>query len=450
MPRNSATPPLLPRVANHQKIIILDLISEKNRGDAAIQVGLLKILRRSYPGATFTLVSTIGANQYPDLLQEYDHSLPNGESICGGLIPTYYPLKKKAGMVPLFEIKNALGVISRLLILAAIKLKFPVQLVKFFLSSKYHQVFDRIIEADLVVIKGRNYRQRKSEGLEIFRVITKIIMILFCAQLKKRIFLIGVSAWEQRSELATRILANAFKSCKLVTVRERSSLETVQNMAARYHFDTPLLIPDLSFATFESRSEIIRSREDFPATDIPLRIGLTLLDWKTDELLIRIKYLESISQCIAHFSQRGAKFIVIPQVIIKWDESSDAIERLCSEHEKNIIVIKDDLNEGELLRAYAALDMLLGTRMHSAIFAAAVNTPFVAIANDSGAKWSIIEDLGYKNYLIDYRDVTAQTLIDKINDCWRNKNDLVYYAGHVVEKNATELQVFGDRLHSII
>jgi polysaccharide pyruvyl transferase WcaK-like protein len=135
---------------------------------------------------------------------------------------------------------------------------------------------------------------------------------------------------------------------------------------------------------------------------------------------------------------------------MKWDESSGAIERLCSEHAKNITVIKDNLNENELLREYAALDMLVGTRMHSAIFAAAVNTPFVAIANDSGAKWNIIEDLGYTDYLINYRDITPQILIDKINDCWRNKHDLVDYARHIVERIAADLQAFGDKLNSII
>jgi polysaccharide pyruvyl transferase WcaK-like protein len=228
MPRKPINTSLTSRAGNHRKIIILDLLSEMNRGDAAIQVGMLKILRQSYPGATFTVVSAIGANQYPDLLEEFDHSLQNGQSIHGGLIPTYYPLKKKAGNAPLFEIKNALGIISRLWILAALKIKIPALFVKHFLSRKYQLVMDRILEADLVVIKGRNYRQRKSEGLEIFRVITKIFTIWLCALLKKRIFLIGVSVWEQRSELANRMLANAFKSCELVTVRERSSLKVVQ------------------------------------------------------------------------------------------------------------------------------------------------------------------------------------------------------------------------------
>lgn len=450
MPRNSANPPATSRADNHRKIVILDLLSEMNRGDAAIQVGMLKMLRQAYPGATFTVVAAIGANQYPDLLQEFDHSLLNGESIHGGLIPTYYPLKKKAGNAPLFEIKNVLGIISRLWILAALKINIPALFVKRLLSRKYQLVMDRILDADLVVIKGRNYRQRKSEALEIFRVATKIFNIWLCALLNKRIFLIGVSAWEQRSELATRMLANAFKSCELVTVREKRSLKVVQKMATRYHFDTPLLMPDLSYATFEGRSEIIRSRKSFPTTDFPRLIGITLLDWKTDDLIIRDKYLESVSQCITHFSQSGTKFIIIPQVIIKWDESSGAIDRLCSEHAKNITVIKDHLYENELLRVYAALDMLVGTRMHSAVFAAAVNTPFVAIANDIGAKWNIIEDLGYKDYLINYRDITPQILIDKINDCWRNKRDLVEYAWQVVERNAADLQAFGDKLNSII
>lgn len=112
------------------KVVIVDFVSEKNRGDAAIHMGLINLLHKSFPNAVLSAVSVFGANQFPEMNQEYDQSSVVGIQIYGGLVPTFFPAnKKREKPVLLFELQNFLGLIFRLWLLFALKLRIPVRLL---------------------------------------------------------------------------------------------------------------------------------------------------------------------------------------------------------------------------------------------------------------------------------------------------------------------------------
>ncbi len=425
------------------KVVIVDFVSEKNRGDAAIHMGLINLLHKSFPNAVLSAVSVFGANQFPEMNQEYDQSSVVGIQIYGGLVPTFFPAnKKREKPVLLFELQNFLGLIFRLWLLFALKLRIPVRLLKFFISKKYRVTLELIENADLIVIRGRNYRDRKTAALEIFRILSKTFHLLLCGQLSKKMVLIGTSVWDQKSNLADRLLGFAFKACEFVTVRERGSFKVAKRMAKTYNFPEPVLLPDLSFAAFNDRKEIIVNRMEALQRPNPDVIGLTIHDWKTQGLEIRDKYLKSISGLVEYYSDLHSRIIIIPQVGINWEDNSELLDELkFTVRTKNLEVIKGNPSVQELLRIYSNLDLLVATRMHSAIFAAAVNTPIVAIAYDKGGKWNIIEELGYKDYLMNYDQVTPDLLIKKTVDCWHNKDSLVKVAENCVAKNTDNLQL---------
>lgn len=425
------------------KIVIVDYVSEKNRGDAAIHLGLIKILQKSYPNAVLAAVSVFGANQFPEMELEYDQSVNLGIKIYGGLVPTFYPAtKNRVKPVMLFEIQNLFGLFFQLWLLIALKLKIPIRFLKHLMSKKYQMTFELIEKSDLIVIRGRNYRDRKTAALEIFRMLSKIYHLLLCSQLSKKMVLLGASVWEQKSNLADRLLGFAFKSCEFVTVREPGSFEVAKRIAHSYNFQEPMLIPDLSFAAFADCKDIIVNRADLSKGLYPAVIGLTLHDWKPESLDLRNKYLESITGLAKFYSNLGSQVIIIPQVSVTWEDNSKLVkELLLNVGTGRIDVIRGDPSVRELLQLYSSLDLLVATRMHSAIFAAAVNTPIVAIAYDKGGKWNIIEELGYRDYLINYDDVTPEILIDKTALCWKNKSNLVFFAQGIVEKNINNVQI---------
>jgi colanic acid/amylovoran biosynthesis protein len=261
--------------------------------------------------------------------------------------------------------------------------------------------------------------------------------------------LIGASVWNQKSNLAEKMLAYAFKSCEFVTVRETCSFEAAKRIAYSYNFPEPLLIPDLSFASFKDRKEIIQNRAQLSTSDHPQIIGLTIHDWNAESRKTRNKYLVSLTGLMNYYATLGSRIIIVPQVSVTWEDSSKMIgELLVNVRTANVSIIEGDPTVQELLQLYSSLDLLVATRMHSAIFAAAVNTPIVAIPYDKGGKWGIIEELGYGDYLINYDEITPEILIKKTVSCWKNKHALVIKAEDIVDKNTKNIQVLVEKIRA--
>src|SRR6187455_2210603 len=146
-----------------RKIVLLDFCSEKNRGDAAIQIGLVSLVKKYFPKDQLKIITVFGANQKRYLRNELDHTFNQKIPILGGLKPTFYPLKRKGQrLIWIAEILNAILAFYSLIPLLAIRLQVPDFLMKLFLPSNFRPALRCLYEADLVIWRGRNFRSRKN------------------------------------------------------------------------------------------------------------------------------------------------------------------------------------------------------------------------------------------------------------------------------------------------
>ena len=106
---------------------------------------------------------------------------------------------------------------------------------------------------------------------------------------------------------------------------------------------------------------------------------------------------------------------------------------------EKITIIQGEPKVRDLLGIYAQLDFLVATRMHSAIFASVVQTPLIAISYDDGGKWSILEELGYSDFIIPYSKVSSSSLIELISSCWQQKDALLEKVHIHVSENIAQV-----------
>ena len=99
---------------------------------------------------------------------------------------------------------------------------------------------------------------------------------------------------------------------------------------------------------------------------------------------------------------------ISPQVVRAVEDNSRETSKLL-----DLIVNRDRIHQitdaetiQDLMELYSKSEILIGTRMHSCVFAASVGTPFLAIAYDSGPKWEV---------LYDFADTACIKSIDKID-----------------------------------
>jgi colanic acid/amylovoran biosynthesis protein len=81
-----------------------------------------------------------------------------------------------------------------------------------------------------------------------------------------------------------------------------------------------------------------------------------------------------------------------------------------------VTLIDDDLSPRELMALYAAASFVVGTRMHSTIFAMVAGTPAVAIAVRGAKARGIYRGLGIEDLIIDRAKLTPEGLGTKLQE----------------------------------
>jgi len=348
------------------RIVVIDLCPETNRGDAAMQVGLLSLLRQSLPEAEISLMTILGANQKDSLRNEYDHTYQMHEVVLGGMKPTFYPIGRFSGLSGLAsEVLNAIGLFAGLIFLGAIKAGVPLRALVTMLPRDYRNSFQALIQADMVFWKGRNLRSRPSAALELYRIVNTLFHPLICLALKKPLALVSGSFWPLRSRASRWIVRSVVNQCLYISCREAASVQVARSFTQT---KTHVIIeqqPDLSFALYHRGSLRSSSRICTQPPPFPEKIGLTLMDWQGAGKAARKQYIQSVRGLLDVCVEKGTLVTIIPQVVKKWEATASLIQELLESHPvaEKIQVIPGNPMIDDLLTIYSNQDLLVATRM---------------------------------------------------------------------------------------
>jgi polysaccharide pyruvyl transferase WcaK-like protein len=384
------------------KIVLLDLWTDANRGDNSLQVGLIKMLRKAYPQASITGIFRFGQNEFEDARAEISETLRFLDSGLGGIRRTIYAGERPQRSVLYRKLHSFFSFLELGMLLLFLKAgwMFPI-------GEKQRKVIKLLQSADLVVWKGKNFRAESGfSGIQ--RQLTLTIAGFISSILCSKTICVNASFWEVKGNIGTWLIKRAFSSCELITVRDHSSLETASRLfgAERVRY-----CKDLSYYDLHDRLQhdgnLIENRSKRFA------LGLTITKWGSTAL--QENYVFALRDLIKAEILRdtNTKIVVIPQVVRRSESSEELVGKIIEGFEANVDCIEGELSIDELLEIYADCSFLVGTRMHSCVFAAAVKTPFLAIAYDIGPKWEILEDLVSRDCIISLAEITPGLLLEK-------------------------------------
>lgn len=420
---------------------MLDFASEKNRGDAVLQLALIRLTRKYFRDAELVICTVYGANQFPEALIHFEYSSKEKtiKEIVGGLMPTYYPISEKDVVCNEYIqlIKKAFSLLLSTLIILALIIKIPSYLVMKFLPYNFRHTFKHFMEADLVIWNGRNLH---GPGflMELYSIFTLLFHPIICMLLKKPIACVKTSVWQLKNPLARIIIKILFKKLIFISVREENSMENLKKILGESNIGNTIVLPDLSLYILRPLSKKVIKKHD--NKNKKLKIGLTLMDWRWHGLEARRQYVCVIRNFLRYLIKEfNADVIVIPQVT-KIEENvnsilCDILRNMNYNEINKIHILRKELSLKELLEIYANIDFLIATRMHSAIFALSVGTPTLAIAYDQGAKWGIFKMLGAENIVLNYKGINEQLIINKFKWIWSNRKILI----NTVQKHLDKL-----------
>jgi len=378
-----------------KRIVIVDLWTNSNNGDEVLQSGLISMLKKKFPDSKISGVFRFGFNEFNQATNEIERTLNKLDSYFPGPRRTLYAgnnaLKLSPGLHLLYSIFSFCELFLNLL--------FYKLNLHSFCNKKVLQTFVAISNAEIVIWKGKNFRDYK--GLKgLFRLSTLLILGYVSTVLNKNVYCINASIWKMQNKFQKFLLDFVFRKCKHVTVRDEDSLcHFVESDYIDYSYCADLSFYDLgaNYSSYHLRGFNVTKKYD---------VALTLTEWGNED--DQNRYVNNLFRILSLLreSKNYESIIIVPQVN-RIAESNQRVknlllEKLNTTQNFTITDYSSISSVDDLLKLYSESNFLIGTRMHSCVFSFFVGTPFIAIAYDNGPKWSILRKIWPSNYILDY------------------------------------------------
>lgn len=397
------------------KIVIMDLWTDANRGDEALQGGLVRMLRDKHLKAEITGIFRFGLNEFETAKPEIQRTCALLDRAFGGLRRTHYA---GGNVAKLKGLRHILFSLYSFVEVAALLGLYTMGGRRFIPKSR-RDVMQEIHSANIVVWKGKNFR--RYGGLAgATRQATLLAAGLIARALNPRVVCVNASIWKMGWGLERLMVKSVLSLCRSVSVRDAESMEAAQTMGLTNHF----FAHDLSFYYLKSLTASVKTQEMRQKS----AIALTVTKW--GEAADTARYVDALVGAVLRLIDEGVRDVyIVPQVMREAESNEALVEQIvlkikaarktCTVHN-----IKGEQGIDALLEVYSRCALLIGTRMHSCVFARFVGTPFVGIAYDDGPKWGVLREFWPTQLIVPY-SVGADELGEKCVYAYREGTSLI-------------------------
>ena len=284
------------------------------------------------------------------------------------------------------------------------------------------RVEEEIKNCDLLVLGAGNIFHDKT--IDIFRgPIPLFALYVFLAKLyHKKIMLYGTSVTPLKTSLGKKLSRYIVENSDIVTLRDEQSKIELQKILTEPKKIS--VFPDSTLAAVKPDKDTINNflkNEKIPRgrryIGLALRdLRVVLSDDETDIVWNRL--VNTLNKLKNEF-----EFVFVPQVTYKWDDDRIIAKKLSKRLDKDVKfhLIKNWDDPRELIGLYSCFDLTLSIRLHGTIFSCIAGTPVIAI-NYMPKVESFMESMELKEYLIDFKSIKNNYLLNLINKLLKDKD----------------------------
>lgn len=394
------------------KILITNAYAKGSGGDMAILASLINEMRRVFEAPEIVVASI----DNPDSMQ----SIFPDTRFTSSLITTVWDEKARRLSKLASLIKNMLA--SHLW---AVIFRLSGSRPDFLLKASEREAMNHLADADLVVGVGGGYIREEAGLMKIVDLTLTLRMLNLSCLMGKTTVLYSQSIGPFGNKAQEMLASYVLKKICLIETRESISTGLLKRLGVRKDrilesVDAAFLVRKLSIdAELPQEFRIIDRNFSGPLVGVTAR---SWLDAKSQDRFER-NMAEALDQIAKEYD---ARIVFIPQTTVMRHSDDDRIvqKRIYeSMQEKGrAVFLEGAYTYQELLGIYGRLDLIIGTRFHSAIFALTGRVPALVIAYEHKAE-GIMADLGLKEWVIDIRKVDAKIVVDHFDRLYDEKND---------------------------
>jgi colanic acid/amylovoran biosynthesis protein len=402
-------------------ILIVNLHSALNLGDDAIMQATLQALQESFPAATIT-----AAANDPDSWRKYRDIQVVGSLTCWVIDRANGRWRWRRPQVVIYVGLLALAVG----LYRALKVKF------LFGSAEQRRLLGAYYSADLVLsCGGGNFYAYRSFSIAYLWALATLWLAW---ALGKRTILLPQSIGPVAGRFQRWLARWVFSRPAQIMLREQLSAQFLADLGLGRD---PIVLADLAFALSPAADNL--SLPD--ANGAQLRVGVTVIDRGAQE---------------RSFTQQGAYETILSDLLIQvqqefqaqvyifvqcYGPTPDQDDRRCARrvyervraHTEAVTLMPDFHDALDIRAAYRQLDCLIGTRLHTGIFALSQAVPVVLIGYQPKAA-GMMALLGLERYCPDITAITGEDLLKLTRELIQQRLVLrSYIAARYAELQAT-------------
>lgn len=295
------------------------------------------------------------------------------------------------------------------------------------LTIEQQSFLQAYFDADLIVSAPGNFLYTSGKfGLSFLAAIYSMMYAIWAL---KPLYILPQSIGPLKRTWERWLIRWILNRARLVLIREKASMAQIQQ--AKVTNPRIVLQPDMAFsfaaAPSEDAKQWLISYGIDCVRDRPL-LGITAINWgaQTGQHAIQAQYESALSDAVRYFVEHtGGKVLFFPQVAGNTASADDRIpaRRVIANLQQSgdrVILIDRPPPPAILKAAYELMDIFIGTRMHSNIFALSAGVPVLAIAYRHKTQ-GIMHMLGLDEWIIDIQDVTGNLLVERLAALWEQK-----------------------------
>ncbi len=385
-------------------ILIVNLHSSANAGDDVLTKVTVQQLKKSFPNAELTLA------------MNDPYSYRGAEQTVGSFMTW---LRKDEGR---WHFGGPVLILLSLLACIAHRLMKNKALA--FVPDKYRSLLKAYFTADIVVSSAGNFLY--SSGKIGLALLVAIYTMIYGWLLGKPLYTMPQTVGPLRYRWEELLVRWALGKARLVFVRDGISRAELQRIGAWR--EGCHLVPDVAFALAPAPTDAgkaLLERYGVCWAAHP-RLGVTLINWgaQNSSFTGQQMYETAVAEALRHFlTQFGGQVFLFAQVRGPSPAEDDLLPAqrvytMLSDLQEQVVLVTAPTPADELKAAYGLMDLFLGSRLHSNIFALCEGVPAVTIQYQYKTR-GVLQMLGLEDWVIEIEQVSAFALLTLLTRLWQ-------------------------------
>ncbi|GAB6440840.1 polysaccharide pyruvyl transferase family protein [Bacillus luti] len=370
-----------------KKYLLVNAYSVNNRGDAGIVVSMIHLIRKHDQNAEIYVMSSHW-KENELFYKEYDvHS-----------VPAVWSLNQNES-----SLKRYFNGFKKYM--------------AFSISTKSESLI-HYNQADIIFSVGGGYIYSSRRGPLGVGLLNSLFHVWLAKKLNKRVISFPQSVGPLSSKIDKVLAKRVLGKVDTFISREKITTDLLKGLGLKNVIE----VPDIGFILPSLAVKCTEIEEDTST----YKVGLTLLDWrfarKNSDFNDIESYVEKVAECCQDLMKKykNISFYIFPQVTVGDGDTDIEVSNLLLDKigSANCSIIDLDKTVDvpeQLVSLYGKMDVFIGSRMHSTIFALASGTPTLALAYQYKTKGTF-ELMGAGDYVFDVQAFSSQQLFSTITD----------------------------------